>query len=84
MNQEPMKGRILLILALILILLMITVNLSAQWTASPYKQTVKVCSAYKYGKFSGLNGKTPKFVRNDKFYKKAIRRRARFATNKQL
>jgi hypothetical protein len=50
---------------------------------SPKGGGVKVCAAYSYGKFSGHNGKRPKFIAKGRSHRKAARSRKYFATRRR-
>ena len=61
-----------------------SLNVDAQfWGPSGDGNAVKVCSAYRNGKFSGHNGKRPKFIQKGASYRKAARSRKYFATRRR-
>ena len=64
------------------VLSIMSLNMNAQFWA-PSGGTVKVCAAYRHGKFSGHNGKRPKFIQKGASYRKAARSRKHFATRRR-
>jgi hypothetical protein len=62
---------------LILVLAIALCNAAnAQWGVTAYSASPKICSAYKCGKFSGHNGRSPRFIRKGQTHRAALRRRA--------
>jgi hypothetical protein len=68
--------------ASVVIASLIGTDVSAQFWG-PSGGGVKVCAAYGYGKFSGHNGKRPKFIAKGHSYRKAARSRKHFATRRR-
>ena len=61
---------------LILALAAICGTANAQWGVTAHSAAPKVCAAYKHGKFSGHNGRSPRFIRNGRPHRAALRQRA--------
>ena len=62
----------------------VSLSVNAQfWAQGGGGGSVKVCAAYRHGKFSGHNGTRPKFIQKGASYRMATRSRKYFTTRRR-